>query len=262
MNSLDAICIATTSAEIDSGHLERLFHQLNDNHYSNIPLLIFTNNSNYGANITLLNNKYKTIVFKYIKIVNIDIPTYKDIYHYNKQSQQIPELGTVSGPNIMFFFIMNFCYKQKFDTILLLETDCFIKPDMISICKEYVKNNTFFISGSKYLGNMGIPSKIADHINGVAFYKTGSTEFQDLINNVNKFIKTQVAAGDVSHAYDVSIFLYLEKLKKNNTKYSKLIKNYVQTNLILNFSPRGDASITNEYINLKYPNHVILHKKL
>lgn len=259
MNRLDAICIATTSQEIDSGYLQRILHDLNQNEYSNIPLLIFTNNSEYSTNVLFLNNK--TAVFKYTKIVNINIPKCDDIYQLHNTNGYIPELGTISGPNIMFFFIMNFCYKQQFDTILLLETDCTVKPNMIAVCKQYVRHNNFFISGSKYLGNASISSKIQNHLNGVAFYKTGSTEFQELIQNVKAFIKKQVLNMDIIHAYDVSIFLYLQSLHKHST-FLRLISKYIQTKLIINFSPRSDMNIPNEEIYSKYPEHVILHKKL
>jgi hypothetical protein len=256
MNRLDAVCVSTTSREIDAGYLEKLCDNLNENVFSDIPLLIFTNNSNYKTNISFLYTKYKTISFSYLKLINIDIPTSDDIYHYRKMSDYIPELGIMSGPNIMFFYIMNFCYRKKFDTILLLETDCIVKPNMTSACKEYVENNSFFISGSKYLGNSTIPTNIKDHLNGVAFYRTGSIDFQRFIKNVQQYIKDTVRNGDIAQAYDTSIYLYLKKI--NNSEYSK----YIENNLILNFSPKPDAGIPVEQINLKYPDHVILHKKL
>ena len=192
MNRLDAIVFAITSVEITNNSFQRCCSRLKSDEYTGLDLVIFINNSNYPKGDLLFLNSMN--FFRAIIIINLSIHPEEDIYIIDPPQYAVPpKYGFISGPNIMFFRIMSYC--KKYNTVLLLESDTIIKPNAIKTSIDYVKNTNFLISGSKYLGSINIDNEaVLNHINGVAFYRTGSDELQVLLNNIKKF-KISTAAS-------------------------------------------------------------------
>lgn len=277
---LEAVVLATTTREIDDGRFNRfIIEQLSKCYSTDLDLVIIINNSSHSTDIipiiTSVLEKFKTIETYYI-----EIPEQDDIYTTNENLKYIPELGLSSGPNILFFTTMNYC--QKYNTILLLETDCVLKPYCFKKLKSFIEfAGDFLIIGSSYAGSQKIKfDEITfHHINGVAIYRTGNSEFQNLIKNVKQDIINMVKRRQYGgSSYDYAIMAFLKKkvdeqhIKPgainnpgNNkicfdlwkTIYRKLIK----TNLILDFSPHIDKVLNISDIENIYPDFVILHKK-
>jgi len=265
-NQLESIVILTTNHEINKGLLERLLNKISDTASStDIDLNIFTNNSNHQQ-VSL--DKVKQI-FRSVNLINLNIPQRDDVYISRTDSQkELPPYGAISGPNLLFMNAMNEC--KNYNTVLVLETDCKVFPGWLEKCKDYVKTEYFLMSGSTYDGNQVIPDEDMSmylHLNGVAFYKTGSPVFQFIMSMLNKFILYRVSYGDKFCAYDIGFtYMILDYLFKANTLESLTFWRYVfrymiKTSLIVNVSPQADRVINNTDLLLIHKNCVILHKK-
>jgi len=256
---LECIAISTTSDEIRSGKLNMLIDSLCEEQKNNLDLIVFVNNDSYNKQ-----QLYKLYSSKFNKIciVNLNIHPNDDVYIRSKISENQnptanPKYGLKSGPNIMFFNIIKYC--QHYDTILLLEYDCICEKNFISKCIDYIdKAPNFLISGSIYLGSIKVNESIRNHLNGVAFYRTGSTEFQDIINQAEEHLLYQnriTPYYDV--AYDVLIYTFIAKNYRNLIDYK-----YITNNLIVNYSLPNDRFISLTTIREVHSNCVIIHKKL
>jgi hypothetical protein len=204
-------------------------------------------------------------VFEYVEIIYAHITYEDDIYSNVNTKGYIPELGLTSGPNILFFTALGYC--TKYNTILLLETDCFLKPEVFEVLSNYVDYaGDFYISGAVYCGThvMRMDHKYFFHLNGVAMYNTGNPLFQNFIEDVYTFMKDSIKNGDHFLPYDVGIMLYVLNLcndNGSNFKGREIFSRLQHTRLIVNYSPHQDKDISLAEVNGKFPLHVILHKK-
>jgi len=265
MNVLEAVVLLTTSSEIKSGQVLKFCNQFQTMKYCGLKFIIITNNSDYDPELLLFLNN--TRIFQSIEIYDIKIPKLEDIYIKDQKTYKTawPRLGLTSGPNILFFEAIKHCFK--FNTSLFLETDCRLKENCFTVCKNYISSSCdFLISGSKYLGDAAewSPSVfLFHHLNGVAFYRTGSEELQNLIKNVENFIAVNVV-NKRSLSYDVAImaFIYesIEHNKLERTYYRTVDSKLIGNTFILNYSLEGNTDT--QEINKYFPNHVILHSKL
>jgi hypothetical protein len=265
-NNLEAIVILTTNHEINKGLLSRLLDNICETTSStDIDLIIFTNNSNHNP---VSFDKVKQI-FKSVNLINVNISQTDDIYSKKVGYKSIiPPYGAVSGPNILFLKAMDYC--KKYNTVLALETDCKVFPEWLKRCTTYVSNEYFLMSGSTYDGGQNIPDEDMSmylHLNGVAFYKTGSPAFQYLVLMLDKYLIYRVSNGDKMCAYDICFtYMILDYLVNSHSPESLKFWRYVfrytfKTSLIVNASPQADTYISETYILDTHKNCVILHKK-
>jgi hypothetical protein len=269
-NYLEAVLLLTTSKEINNGQFYKFINQFQNMKYNGLKLCIFTNNSEYDE--VIFNKTVKLInIFSLIDVINLDIDEEDDIYNLYQPdgTTPIPELGLISGPNIMFFNAIRHSYIYK--SVLILETDCILKTECFEKIKKYVMNlSDYLISGSRYVGNMlgkrNIHESINNHLNGVAIYNTSSDEFKYLIDKTEWYIKYNVQFNKMYHlAYDVSLTLVMQNDCINDDEFiyhRRILSKFINNTFIINCSPTNDKNITFEEINKIYPNHVILHKKL
>jgi hypothetical protein len=270
MNSLDAIILLTTSAEINNGMFFNFCNQFRSMPKTNLEFIIFVNNTEF--NEALVSSYLVNIInFKSIKITNLNIPADKDIYIkvHSSFKKEIPALGLISGPNIMFFSAMRSCYK--FNTVLLLETDCLLKHNCFDTAKAYIKSSSdFLIAGSKYLGcaniNMAVSNLLSlhnTHLNGVAFYNTGSDDFKKLIDKAETYIQSKIKSGVFAVPYDMALTdcLLTGTTAKDIISNRRTLSKFTTTTFILNLSPECDIDISYEEIRSVYPNYIILHTK-
>jgi hypothetical protein len=254
---LECVVITTTSQEISTGKLNLLIDVLCEEPRNSLDLIIFVNNNFYDK---LKINRIFSSNFNKVTIVNLNIHPSDDIYvrQITKKVEYVPKYGLINGPNTMFFEIIKYC--KHYDTIILLEYDCIVEKYFTLKCKDYVNSNPpFLISGSKYLGGVSLDKKINDHLNGVAFYRTGSQELQDIIEDFRIFLIYKVKHTLLNYiAYDVGL---CDFIKKN---YQYLIDNelYRTTDLIVNYSLESDKFTPINSIRIKHPNCAIIHKKL
>jgi hypothetical protein len=269
MNKLESIAILVSSREINKGLLARLLKNISETTPPNdLDLNIFTNNSNHDP-ISL--DAVKSI-FKCVNLVNIDINPEVDIYIKNANIiTKTPIYGLVSGPNILFMKAMDAC--KKYNTTLLLETDCKVFPNWFEKSMNYVSMEYFLVSGSTYDGGFiatnqdMIDYTLRFHLNGVAFYKTGSPVFRCVIDLLDRYIQYMVSNEDRARGYDyfmlhMIIFYTINSPCSDSQNFWKNVMRYMfKTSLIVNVSPVRDSHIPEEDILDVHKQCVILHKK-
>jgi hypothetical protein len=176
----------------------------------------------------------------------------------------MPPLGLCSGPNISFFSAVEHC--RAYDTVLILETDCKIKSNCFVDMKKHIDTaGDFLVCGAQYDGRHyggDIYSSRHTHLNGVAFYKTGSSEFQRFMSEVENWIAYNVQKGQ-SLPYDIAMTMFLAEQIKHNRggSYRATLRKMIPTTLILNYSIDNASDTDFNYINTYFPNHKILHIK-
>jgi hypothetical protein len=120
------------------------------------------------------------------------------------------------------------------------------------------------ISGATYDGSHKIPVNhlsFYHHINGVAFYNTGSPYFTHLIDETDLLIRRKALKGEIT-AYDVAISQVFEEKKYDDYEYWKFIYRQITKNtLIVNYSLPLDKDTPLKDILFRFPGAVIIHKK-
>uniref|UniRef100_A0A6C0I6R4 Uncharacterized protein n=1 Tax=viral metagenome TaxID=1070528 RepID=A0A6C0I6R4_9ZZZZ len=259
-NVLEALILPLTSREINDGRFKSFISQLRPIKTSNLSFVIIVNNRTHisiSEDLKALDSKFKSV-----DLIHLNIPTSDDIYSTN--SKWTPKYGWASGPNILFLSAMRHC--TKFNTVLLIETDCIVKPTFLEDLALFTCfSGGFLIAGTRYDGNtyMDANTLLFHHINGVALYNTGNPRFQTLINNLDAYIVEEVKSTPF-FAYDVAIIqLVLTRILDTSThsEWKRIYKDIITTNFIVNMSIPSDKSISMSHINKHYPHHVILHKK-
>jgi hypothetical protein len=266
-NKLEAVLLLTTSREINNGSLLTFVKQFEHMEKNDLDLILCINNIDHDSLVLFETMNYYGKIFKNIEVSYVNIDPKDDIYMPNFSSgSYIPELGTITGPNILFFNSIEQC--KKYDTILLLETDCFLKKNVFEKSIKYIETlGDFLISGALYDGNanLRIIEQIYFHLNGVAFYKTGNPELHALLENVKNSIKHHVKnTSRKTIPYDTEITNYIvDKINENpKDRYLRVLyRKFIRTTLIINCSPIKDRVISIEQINREFPQHLILHKK-
>lgn len=265
MSSLEAIILLTTSAEINNGKFYKFCNQFLSMRKNNLSFNVFINNNDHDET-AVMSFMSKLTIFKSAFIHTLNIPSELDIYikETNNYSGKIPRLGLTSGPNIMFLEAIKFCF-DKFDTVLVLETDCLLKKNCFEVSKLYVQTlPDFLISGSRYLGSQSTDelfSVFNMHYNGVAFYNTGSQEFKSLVKKMEEFIVSEVIKSPHNTvSYDMAFTGCLLRTD-NIVSARRQLNKFINTTLIINCSPDFDSFITEDEINEIYPRHVIFHTK-
>ena len=272
-NKLESIAILTTSREINGGSLERLLKNISETAPSNdLDLNIFTNNSNHKpVSFDAVEN-----IFKSVNLVNIGIHADDDIYtdvntYNSKAGKPISVYGLMSGANILFIKAMEVC--KKYNTTLLLETDCKLLPNWVEKSINYVSTEYFLVSGSTYDGEFiatkqDMPDYIVRiHLNGVAFYKSGSPVFQCMISLLDKYTRYMVTNVDNTRGYDyimthMILFYTINSPSLESQMFWKNFMRYMfKTSLIVNVSPLRDTHIREDNILDVHKHCVILHKK-
>jgi len=271
-NKLEAIVINTTNFEINNGDFKTFVDLLsNVTQTTDIDCVICVNNDKYSSielEVNILKNLFKSVI-----IYTINIPPQDDVYiRINTGNEFIPpdlKYGSASGPNIQFIKLIKYC--EKYNTILLLETDCTLFENWFSKLNLYIEHcGGFLISGSTNDADDIIRPhenfSLFLHINGVALYKTCSKNLQTLISLLDEHIKHRVLWGFRFTAYDYMLSnMIIEEFdlnKKKNLSFWKIAYKYtIKNSLIVNLSSsKSDIPIDDV---LKYhPNCIILHKKL
>jgi hypothetical protein len=264
MSYLEAVLLLTTSHEVNNGKFFKFCNQFLTMKKNNLRFHIFINNSNYDEE-AVLDYISKLLIFRSVSIHNLNIPPELDIYIKDDvYDGEIPPLGLTSGPNRMFLDAITYCF-DKFNTVLLLETDCILKQNCFEVSKAYIETiSDFLISGSRYVGSSTADSFYSSfnlHLNGVAFYNTGCYEFRQLIKQLESFILKKVRDESVrALSYDYAFTLCV--LEENEFKDARrFLSKFINTTFILNCSLVSDSDITEEEINTLYPKHIIFHTK-
>jgi len=241
---LECICLLTTKHETHNRFTIFLKNLLETLTLSDLDFIIFTNVTT-DIDINLFRPFFKTV-----QLISHNLSPENDIY----------TPGLAIGPNNLFFKSMNYC--KKYNTVLVLETDCVLKPNWVDTCVNYVKNTgSFLVSGSDYNGthqNNLEDKSIFFHINGVAFYNTRSHYFHTLIEKSEEFLIRINHGGGYDLAMTDVIF---ENIKNNYSFYywRFVYKNIIKNSFIINCAVSNHIPI--EEIEKLYPCAVIIHKK-
>lgn len=285
-NKLEAIVFPIHTKEINNGRFQEFMKQFKKINTKYDIELVFVFNKELAPDKEI--NLYLKLIdgirpfFNNVEIVYLNLPTEDDVYidmqkwEYLKFNTAMPKHGLVSGPNLMFFKSMNIC--KKYNTVLLLETDCMLVDGWLDKCIRYVNNSGFFlISGALYDG-LCCGLKTKDHTffhkNGVAFYKTGSKTFQTLIEETQKFILDKVnQTSDPFVKVDSSLLLMSYDICMNEMIFSKINSNenyyfwryvfrtVITNSLIINLACKYDILVDKQIIKNIIPSAVIIHSK-
>jgi hypothetical protein len=269
-NKLECVCILLTKNEVDNGAYEELINRLKKN---------TTTKEAFGIDLRIIINKHinksqlkidvLNSIFKNVEIINLKLSPEEDLYlkEVLTNPPYIPKHGIKSGPNLMFFKCIEIC--KKYNTILLIETDCFFKKEWLNKIKNFVIHaNGFWISGATYDGMIHCKagSYMMTHINGgTGLYATGNKNFQIFISYVEEFIVDKIKNMPYL-AYDCGIKMFIDdeidKAKKpEDILLWKLInRQYLPNKLIGNFSVDKDKYLKLEEIE-RMCNYYIIHKK-
>jgi len=273
LNKLEAVFICITLAEIESSKFDIFMENMTSTIEEKVPLdCVLVLNKYY---YTSIKDKLDTFVnlaskkFNSVDIINLNIHPNDDIYIQGSAQDNIktiPKYGFTSGPNLMF--LKSMYYASKYNTVLLLESDCTLSQNWALACINYVQySGTFLVSGACYDGNMELSiddKSMFLHINGVAFYKTGDPMFTNLLGHVDSYILKLVPEyGHV--AYDLAItqmiFDMLSSDKSNYAFWRYMYRNITKNTLIINASTYIDKDTPLSTFYDKFPSCVILHKK-
>ena len=280
-NTLEAICLLSTGKEkeeLKNHIINEIVNNTNQNDLKFSKKLDFiilnsVNNPN-KFNINKIRHIFKTVRYGYLKInKNQDFyfhPEQVNSMTAKQKSKYCWEYGQKSGPNYCFFRALE--KMKQYNSVLFLESDCFLKPNWISRLYNYTINcNGFWVSGAKYSGTVKCNKNdrldlLNNHINGgVCLYATGNIHFQQLMKLTEDFLKYIVNTEAPYYPYDFIIPIMIWSLKnlniKNSDQLAKIIDNYYcSNNIIYNLSTNIDSQINNEEIHELY-NYLILHKK-
>lgn len=274
-NKLECICLLVTDKEISNGSYNKFIEMLLTNTeqsdlYEDINFYIVANNLS-NKNIEQINQYNPNKVFKNIKTINLEIDKSEDCYIKNRNdSIIIPRYGLKSGPNIAFFKTIELC--QKYNTTLLLETDCILSPDWLIKLINYTRYaNGFLISGAMYDGTVFVKanSQMKTHINGgTGLYATGDKVLQQLIVILAQCMEKQIADNIPGLAYDYALKLLIDnnldlsmdKSPKEKDIWQFIHRNYLHCKAIINCSCSVDAAMNPKELYDKYE-YAVLHKK-
>jgi len=269
-NNLECICLLTTDKEIVNQTYNKFINHLIEttpkNKYSKkIHLKIIINQQKNQFSVDDLKK-----IFASVETIDLNLTKEKDIYSVSlPKNKKLPAYGLKSGPNIMFLQTMNIC--KKYNTCLLLETDCLLGPNWIERLYFYTKYaNGFLISGATYDGLVFTKSgsPMMNHINGgTGLYATNNYVLIKLINILDDFMKNQINSNMPGLAYDYALKLLIDYSLDNTYKkpidrqiWQFINRNYLPCKLIINCSTKQDASL--DALDLyKQHEYAILHKK-
>jgi hypothetical protein len=270
-NKLECVCILLTKNEVDNKSYEDFISRLKQTttvkEASGIDFIIITNKHINKSQLKLdvLKN-----IFKNVEVINLKLSPEEDLYikEIPPGPLYVPKHGIKSGPNLMFFKSIRKC--KKYNTILLMETDCFVKKRWLNKIKNFVTHsNGFWISGATYDGivHCKAGSYMMTHINGgTGLYATGNKNFQIFISNAEEFITDKIKNGIPYLAYDCGIKMFIDQNIDNAKKADDILlwklinRQYLPNKLIGNFSVDEDKCLKIEDIERMY-NYYIVHKK-
>lgn len=268
-NKLECICLNTNNKEKNRyvNFIENILKKTNKNLSKNLDFIIIKNKEDYKIKKTEIDQLKK--IFNNVEEINLNLSEEEDIYVPHKKQKdflqnnnKVPEFGTKSGPNLLFFNSMKLL--KKYNTTLLLETDCILSNDWLEKITNYVNNsNGFLISGASYDGLKYSKETIfLTHTNGVALYATGSGLFQSIMEHFEEYFKEYIKKMPHS-AYDWVFRIFLDEnlTKEENHYFWKFInRNCVKNNFIFNCCLEEDRVLCEKKLMNLY-NYAILHKK-
>jgi hypothetical protein len=230
---IDAIFIQSFEGEIKNSRINLFLNQLYDKLYNkNIKIVLFLNFQSIEIKNNLLLPPGSNIDIIYIEEDSAKNPTTR-----------------------MFHFLLNH-EVEKYQKILLLESDCSLKKDFDEELNSNLfklNNDQWLIYGSKYYGLMPWMSGTEEesklrraHMNGVAIYNRDCT----LLNLFNYII--------ISSDLEESMINYDFAIHQQLTRFN-VEDRMIDSPLILNISdPNHDTKLTHHKLK---PEAVIIHTK-
>lgn len=261
-NKLEAMVLPVTSKEIDNRSFERFIRQLTSIPVTELVFVVMINNINHTTDIKPMIEQIRH-KFASVEIVYANISSEDDVYiPGNPGGKMTPTYGFASGPNILFLSCMEYC--KRFNTTLLVESDCYVKPSFLFELEMFTRySGGFLIAGTTYDGCARLPDcshPDFHHLNGVALYKTGDSLFGYVMEQLSKYIIEHVKETPFL-AYDIALMrmIFNSMSTEQTNDWKRVYKQIVKTNLIVNLSPGIDAETAD--IPTRFPKCVILHKK-
>jgi hypothetical protein len=266
---LECIALNTTTKEIVNGRFDTFMNRLLERTVAtdttrSITLYIILNNS---LQIEVAKEWIPKLahIFKTISVISLDIAAIDDLYSMTpKKDEACGKYGFISGPYCLFMGTMKCC--ETYNTTLLLETDCILNEHWVDSLYYYTKHaGGFWISGATYDGrfhDIWRYRSMFAHLNGVALYATGNSDFQAFLKLFEEFYARCIKSNSQILGYDTSMRHILDHhLEKQPSEYYWRFaeRQMLRNCLIINCSCTEDSNMTKE-INKLY-DYAILHIK-
>lgn len=160
--------------------------------------------------------------FHQVRVISANLTDDEAIYTKQDQNHKgpVPELGLKNGPNKHWIFNQTFC-SRNYNISLQSEVD--LLP-LKQFWFEDLTNNfnpDWLLSGALYQGPSQLDPKIANHINGNALYNTAHKNHQRWVALTQQCIKSLIASGDLSPAFDIAVHLFVNQKPKDDNHMSE-----------------------------------------
>jgi hypothetical protein len=266
---LECIALNTTSKEVTNGRFSKFVYEVEKTRPSlvtkSIVFCVFLNNSDM---VEIVEKELKPIysIFKHIFVVSFDFDEYEDMYIWSPPpGKTCGKYGFVSGPYCLFMKTMECC--DVFNTTLLIETDCILNENWVENLYNYTKYaGGFWISGATYDGwhflEVWKDRSVFAHLNGVALYATGNTDFQAFLKLFETYFVYAVKHIDNKYSYDHCMRSMIDHfLEKRPTEYywRFVERQMIRNSFIINCSTVDDSNMLGAI--KKIYDHAIIHIK-
>ena len=153
------------------------------------------------------------------------------------------DIGDATGANNLFFFALG--ALSEYSTFLLMETDCQpMRPAWLSDAAACVRTQmgTKWILGAQYRGGGNIGEAFWRHINGNAFYRSGSPAFQTFYRDeFLPFYGDRYDNHGFRFGYDAAHELFLGE-HPDRQRARMLLSKFGHTDFIVNLRTHDDDS--------------------
>jgi len=152
-------------------------------------------------------------------------------------------IGDATGANNLFFFTLG--AMRNYSVFLLMETD--VQPmragwlSDAAVCVA-TQMGTKWVLGAQYRGDGPMADTFWRHVNGNAFYRSGSPEFEDFyLNEFLPFYGEQYDDHDFRFGYDAAHELFLGAFE-DRARARVLLSKFGHTDFIVNLRSHDDDS--------------------
>lgn len=187
-------------------------------------------------------------VFRAVRCEFADLDPEIDLYIREKAGIPPTDQGFLSGPNQMFFRLMETVGKE-YEAGFQMEIDCV--PVKAGWCDRFVEvveeSHDFWMMGSRYHGWSWLPIPIQNHINGNSIYRFSDPAFQSFVDEVWKpRAEEMVHWGYADLAYDC-FPAYYENLNRGpltrpdiRSEMARMFGRFCETSFIVNLGGAED----------------------
>ena len=239
MASLQAVVVPLTNSQLDEAETNFAAWQEQltplsptDTAFADLILVLNTGDTSAAEQLAQSAPAVQT-GFRSVHVLSADLQGADDAY----------KIGDATGANNLFFFTLG--ALRNYSVFLLMETDCQpMRPGWLSDARACVDTQmgTKWVLGAQYRGDGPMAEEFWRHVNGNAFYRSGSTQFQSFYRDeFLPFYGDQYDNHDYRFGYDAGHERFLRSSPDRKRARSVLSK-FGHTDFIVNLRSHDDDS--------------------